>query len=340
MSVLLDGAAGEGGGQIVRTALGLSLLTGIPFRLENIRAGRRRPGLLHQHLTAVRAAARIGRARTQHAHLHSRELDFRPGPVAGGDFCFDVQTAGSATLVVQTVLPALLRADAPSRLVVRGGTHNPFAPPFDFVARVFLPWLRRMGADVEADLVRPGFFPAGGGEIRVEVRPAARLAPLECLERGPIRRRCATAVVANLPRTIAKRELRFVARALGWEQSELRAVEAEAAGPGNVLTLLVESEHVSEVVTAFGEKGLPAERVAEHATRELTRYLEAGVPVGAHLADQLMVPLAMAGGGSYRTLPLTAHALTNATVIERFLPVRIEATVESEQVHRLRVVPG
>ena len=338
--LVLDGAAGEGGGQILRTALGLSLVTGTPFRMRNIRAGRERPGLRRQHLTAVEAAARIGAANVEGARLHSRQIDFIPDDVSGGDYTFDVRTAGSATLVLQTVLPALLLTDAPSRLVLRGGTHNPFAPPFEFLVHVFLPWLRRMGASVDAELVRAGFFPAGGGEMRVDVQPAARLAPVDALERGRVVARRATALVADLPLDIAERELQVVAKELGWRKKELNAVEAtRAAGPGNVLTLHVEAQHASEVVTGFGEKGVPAERVAQRAARALKRYLAADVPVGGHLADQILVPLALAGGGSFRTLPLSAHARTNAAVIERFLPVRIDEATTDTGACIVRITP-
>ena len=338
--LLLDGAAGEGGGQILRTALGLSLVTGTPFRLNNIRAGRERPGLRRQHLTAVEAAARIGAGRVEGARLHSSRIDFLPGDVSGGDYAFDVETAGSATLVLQTVLPALLLADAPSRLVLHGGTHNPYAPPFDFLVHAFLPWLRRMGAAVEAELVRPGFYPAGGGEMRVDVQPVARLAPVDVLERGRVVARRATAMVANLPLAIAERELHVVAKELGWRKKELHAEErSDAAGPGNVLTLHVETQHASEVVTGFGEKGVPAERVARRATRALQHHLAADVPVGEHLADQILVPLALAGGGSFRTLPLSSHARTNAALIERFLPVRIEETTADAGAGVVRITP-
>lgn len=310
----IDGAEGEGGGQVVRTALGLSLVTGRAVRLVNIRARRERPGLRRQHLTAVEAAARIGSARVEGARVGSTELDFAPGAVRPGDHAFDVGSAGSVTLVLQTVLPALLLADAPSRVTLFGGTHNPLAPPFEFLSRVFLPALARMGARVRVELLRHGFFPAGGGEVRAVVDPAP-LAPLHLAERGGVVRRRAVALVSNLPLSIAERELRTV----GWEDSEARPVES--AGPGNVVMLEVASEHASELVTAFGRKGLPAEHVAAAALAEAERYLAADVPVGEHLADQLMVPVALAGG-CFRTVPLSSHARTNARVIERFLPGR------------------
>jgi RNA 3'-terminal phosphate cyclase (ATP) len=313
--LVIDGSEGEGGGQIVRTALGLSLVTGRPFRLVNIRARRERPGLLRQHLTAVEAAARIGDARVEGAALRSAQLDFAPRGVRPGAYSFDVGSAGSVTLVLQTVLPALLVAGAPSRLTLFGGTHNPLAPPFDFLARVFVTTLGRMGARVRVELLRHGFYPAGGGEVRVEVDPAP-LAPLLLPERGRILRRRAEALVSNLPLAIAERELRVV----GWEDAVARPVES--AGPGNVVMLHAEAEHASELVTAFGAKGVPAERVAERAVRDMERYLAADVPVGEHLADQLLVPVALAGGGSFRTMPLSSHARTNAALVERFLPGR------------------
>jgi RNA 3'-terminal phosphate cyclase (ATP) len=326
----IDGAEGEGGGQVVRTALGLSLVTGREIRLVNIRAGRERPGLLRQHLTAVEAAARIGDARIEGARLGSAELDFAPRAVRAGEYSFDVGSAGSVTLVLQTVLPALLAAKAPSRVTLFGGTHNPLAPPFDYLARVFVPAIARMGARVSLELVRHGFFPAGGGEVRAEIHPSP-LAPLHLLQRGRVLRRRAEAVVSNLPLSIAEREL----RAVGWE--DCAALPVESAGPGNAVMLHVESEHASELVTGFGAKGVPAERVAERALAEIERYLAADVPVGEHLADQLLVPMALAGGGSFRTLPLSSHATTNAELIERFLPVRFAL---SEGMVRIEGVRG
>jgi RNA 3'-terminal phosphate cyclase (ATP) len=327
----LDGAAGEGGGQILRTALGLSLVTGTPFLLENIRARRRRPGLARQHLAAVRAAARIGDASTEGAELGSRRLAFEPGAVAGGTFEFSTDGAGSTSLVLQAVLPALLCAPGPTRLTLRGGTHNPLAPPFEFLERAYLPLLRRMGAGVEARLLRHGFNPAGGGAVEFRVEPAPLLEPLELVARGRIVAREAIAMVARLPDHIARRELDVVAKRLGWTRKELHVRDiSDSAGPGNALVLIVESDEACEVVTTFGEIGLPAETVARRAVRAMQRFLQADVPVGEHLADQLMVPLAMAGGGRYRTLPLTGHARTNAEVIGRFLPVRVDTSVEGE----------
>ena len=232
--ISIDGSFGEGGGQILRTALGLSLFTGQPFRIDKIRAGRRNPGLLRQHLTAVKAAAKIGQAEVAGVTIGSTQLTFSPGRIAPGRYQFAVGTAGSATLVLQTVLPALLTSDdqdLQTRLTLEGGTHNPFAPPFDFLAKAFLPLLERMGARIEARLERYGFYPAGGGRFEIAIEPARRLTAVELNERGKILYRRATALVAHLPRKIAERELGVVHRKLSWPQEWLKA-ESTANSPG------------------------------------------------------------------------------------------------------------
>ncbi|HEY3447024.1 MAG TPA: RNA 3'-terminal phosphate cyclase [Myxococcales bacterium] len=322
--IVIDGSSGEGGGQIVRTSLALSLCTGKAFRIEKVRAGRAKPGLMRQHLTAVEAAQAIGAAQVKGAAVRSTALGFTPTAVKPGAYTFSIGTAGSATLVLQTVLPALLTASGPSTLVLEGGTHNPLAPPYDFLARCFLPLVAAMGPRITATLQQPGFYPAGGGRFTVEITPAAKLSPLELCERGEIKRRLARALVAHLPETIAHRELKVVKDELGWTGDELRAEEIpRSRGPGNLLLLELESARLTEVVTAFGEKGVASEAVARKAVAEARRYLDAGVPVGEHLADQLMIPLALAGGGRFRTLPLSLHARTQIDVIGRFLDVAI-----------------
>ena len=336
--ITLDGSFGEGGGQILRTALGLSLVTGTPFRIEKIRAGRQRPGLLRQHLTAVQAAVRIGAGQADGAAIGSKELRFAPGKLCPGDYSFAVGTAGSATLVLQTVLPALMTAEAPSTIRLEGGTHNPWAPPFDFLQKAFLPLLARMGPTVTATLERRGFFPAGGGRFVVRIEPAARLAAFNLLDRGPIRAKRATAIVAGLPYEVARRELDVVARKLEISPNGLRAEEDKSsAGPGNAFMIEIESESVTEVFTGFGEAGLRAETVAERVVDEAREYIAAGVPVGPHLADQLLIPLALAGRGSFRTMKPTPHTTTNADVIRRFLDRRIEIAPVSADVHEVTV---
>jgi len=318
--IALDGSQGEGGGQILRSSLALSLVTGTPFRIDNIRAGRPRPGLMRQHLTAVEAAGAVGAARISGATIGSRNLTFAPTAVKAGAYAFSVGTAGSATLVLQTVLPALLTAGGPSSLVLEGGTHNPSSPPFDFLARAFLPIVARMGARVEATLERPGFYPAGGGRFRVAVAPAKALAPLVLEQRGALRRRRVRAVIASLPRAIGERELSGFAARTQWESSAFAIEEVpNAPGPGNVLMAEIESEHVTEVFTAFGEKQVRAETVAKLCADEVLAYLATDAPVGPHLADQLVLLLALAGAGTFRTTAPTKHTHTQLDVIGRFL---------------------
>jgi len=336
--LMIDGSRGEGGGQILRTSLSLSLVTGRPVRIENIRAGRKKPGLGRQHLTAVEAARETGRAEVEGNFLGSGTLFFRPTGVFPGRYRFAVGTAGSCTLVLQTVLPPLLVTGERSELVLEGGTHNPFAPPFDFLERAFIPLLRRMGPRVAVRLHRPGFYPAGGGEVSVRIESSEDLELIELTERGALRSVSARALVSRLPRKIAERELAVVRQRLGWEKDVLEAEEIRGGrGPGNVLVLTVEFENVTEVFTGFGRRGVPAEEVAREACAEASEYLASGVPVGRRLADQLLLPLALAGGGNFRTLSPSMHTRTNAEVIEEFLPVSIRIREEEKNVWEVRI---
>lgn len=335
--VAIDGSMGEGGGQILRSALALSLVTGRPFRIEGIRAGRPKPGLLRQHLTAVRAAAAVGGASVTGDELGSTALAFAPAAVRGGDFQFNVGSAGSATLVLQTVLPALLQAPTASRLTIEGGTHNVAAPPFDFLAAAFVPVVRRMGIGLEVALEAYGFYPAGGGRIVATIEPAARLQPLTLVERGPVTVR-ARVLLASLPEQIGRRELQVVKQRLGLDRAQCRIESvAGSAGPGNALLIEIVSDAITEVITSFGRKGVPSEVVAAQACDEADAYLAAAVPVGAHLADQLLLPMALGGGGTFRTMAPTPHTTTNAEVIGRFLDVRIRLAADVDGAHRCTV---
>jgi RNA 3'-terminal phosphate cyclase (ATP) len=333
----IDGSMGEGGGQILRTALALSLVTGRECCIENIRAGRETPGLQTQHLAAVNAAATVGQAEVEGAEKGSQRLVFRPKTILPGDHAFAITTAGSTTLVLQTVLPALMIASGRSALVLEGGTHNPMAPPFEFLAKTFLPLVNRMGPTVKAKLDRHGFYPAGGGKMRVTIEPAAKLTRLDLPERGNIHRIRATAVLSNLPTHIAERELKVLKRKLDLDASSLHLEEAKAHGSGNVLRVEVESANVTEVFTSFGQLGVRAEIVADRLAKEVESYLLAEVPVGEHLADQLLLPLALAGSGSFVTLPLSQHALTNIEVIKQFLPVEVSIVPANETAVRVGI---
>lgn len=330
--ITIDGSQGEGGGQVLRSALTLSLATGTPFRIEKIRAGRDKPGLLRQHLTAVKAAAEIGRATVTGAELGSTALGFVPGPVTPGDYTFAIGSAGSTLLVLQAVLLPLALAETPSRLVLQGGTHALAAPSFDFIHRAFLPLLHRMGFHARATLHRHGFYPAGGGTIEVEIMPRGKPAPLVLEARGGLVSRRAEAVVANLPVQIASRETATVGRRLHWpEEAIAPGIAVEAHGPGNCLTVTVAHEHVTEVFTGHGRIGRRGEDIAAETARAVSAYLAGSAPVGPHLADQLLLPMALGAGGRFVTVAPTPHTLTNIAVIGAFLDVAITVTHHSGQ---------
>lgn len=318
--IQIDGSTG--GGQLLRSSLSLSALSGRPFTIRHIRKARSRSGLMRQHLAAVRAAAQICGAQVEGAELGSTDLTFCPGPVQPGSYEFAISTAGSACLVLQTVLPPLMVAARPSALHFVGGTHNPLAPPYPFLDRVFLPVLERMGVKVERTLGRAGFYPAGGGHFDVRIEPTQTLHAVSLLERGQLIRVSAEALVANLSHEIGFRELAFAKKRLSLADEDLHLRTPEASGPGNVVLLMAQYENANELVTGFGERGLRAEQLVERACTSLQSYLGASAPVGEHLADQLLIPLAMAREGCFRTHLLSAHTRSNMRIVEQFLPVR------------------
>jgi RNA 3'-terminal phosphate cyclase (ATP) len=310
-TIQIDGAQGEGGGQMLRSALSLSLLTGQPFQMDQIRAGRQKPGLLRQHLAAVQAATQIGAAEVEGARLGSQSLSFAPKTIKPGDYKFVVGSAGSGTLVFQTILPALMLAAGASTVTIEGGTHNESAPPFDFLDKTFL---------------------AGGGRFQARITPCTELQGLHTGVRGNIVSKRATAVVAHLPGHIAKRELEMAAELFSGSL-ETHVVDTELSpGPGNVVMIQIVSDAVCETFTAFGRLGVSAETVAKEAVREAREYLASSAVAGEHLADQLLLPLALAGGGSFTATKLTQHVTTNMKIVELFLPVRFETVVHDKYV--------
>lgn len=327
--VQIDGAKGEGGGQVLRSSLALSLITGQPVRIDNIRAKRAKPGLMRQHLTAVQAAAEIGAAQLNGASLGSSRLTFTPTQLKAGEYHFAIGTAGSTMLVLQTILLPLLLADGPSQVILEGGTHNPMAPPYDFIERVYLPVLNRMGGQVVARLERAGFYPAGGGRCVIEITPTQKLTRFEMLERGPLLQASVRGIVARLPASIAERECRRVLTALGWPASSMSIQSLEnSASAGNLVLAELEFQHHTEVFTAFGERGKPAEQVADELVDQVQTYLATEAPIGEHLADQLLLPLGIGahqatGGGSFLTGLLSDHVTTHIEVLHQFLDLKI-----------------
>ena len=338
--IAIDGSEGEGGGQIVRNACALSLITGRPFHIESIRGKRAKSGLMRQHVTAVEAACVIGAAEVSGLSVGSSELTFRPGTVTPGDYHFAVGTAGSTGLVLQTVLMPLLLAKAPSRLVLEGGTHNMLAPPFDFIERTFLPIINRMGPTVTAKLVRHGFYPRGGGRIEVDITPAP-LQPIDCIDRGEALAQSAEVRFANVTPDIAQRILSTARKNLPHWPDDAFAVRQlpEDQGPGVILMLEARFAHVTEIVSGFGQLGVSSERLAKMAAARMRGFTATSAFAGPYLADQLLLPFALAGGGAFSTVKLSQHSRTAMDNIARFLPVQFAVTDTVDGVHHIRIHP-
>jgi RNA 3'-terminal phosphate cyclase (ATP) len=330
----IDGSKGEGGGQVLRTALGLSLVTGQAFTIKNIRGKRKKPGLLRQHLTAVLAAAEIGGATVQGAAIKSDSLTFEPGTIAAGTYTFSIGTAGSCTLVLQAIMPALLKAGKKSYITLEGGTHNPFAPSFDYLETTFFSVLQKMGVHLDAELIRPGFYPAGGGKMRICIDPPKSLLPIrfDYLSKTHCRAR---AVCAELPAHIGQRELKKITKKLNLAENQTQLTQYHEYGPGNVVSIFVDSDQLTETFVGFGQTNIRAERVAGRIIGQVRKYLDTGVTVGPYLADQLLVPLALAGKGKFLTCRPTEHALTNIEVIQQFLDMNITVSRVDEQVWQI-----
>jgi RNA 3'-terminal phosphate cyclase (ATP) len=331
--IIIDGSEGEGGGQVLRTSLSLSAITGKPVRIENVRGRRKKPGLFRQHLTAFKAAAEICDARMEGAELGSPEIAFHPGKIKGGDYEFSIGSAGATNLVAQTLLPILAHAETDSTVRITGGTHNQWAPTFDFLDQAFLPQFRKMGGRASTELEAYGFYPAGGGAIRMAVKPTLETHALELTDRGERTGESVVAVIANLKASIANRELKTVLKALNLKPEQGEIIHADGPGPGNAVTLFLAHENVTEVFIGLGEHGVRAEAVAKKVAGQAQSYIPAKdssgqirTAVGEHLADQLLLPMALFGGGVFTTTDITQHTRTNIDIIKRFLDAEIKLT--------------
>ena len=349
----LDGSHGEGGGQILRTALSLSAITARPFRLVNIRAGRRKPGLLPQHLSAVRAAAVIAGAVVSGDRLGSTELSFTPSrSPKSGSYVFDVAetaergSAGSVTLILQTLLVPLTLAVGPSTLVLRGGTHVEWSPPFDDLANSYFPLLRRMGYRIDAELTRWGWYPVGGGEVVCKIaagavdRSVSSHNPIDVVSRGPLQRIAGRAVTANLPAHIPQRMVDRVRASLGdlGVPVDIQTHRVIAACPGAGIFLVAEYKELPVSFSAYGRLGKPSESVADEAVAAFRTHHASEAAVELHLADQLLLPMALATGASLFTVARpTGHLMTNAWTIDHFKIAHI--SIEEGTPCRVRIEP-
>ncbi len=336
-TVLIDGGFGEGGGQILRTSLSLACVTGKRLHMENIRANRRNPGLARQHISCVHAVRDITNGTCSEAELGSQVLDFEPGKITGGKFSFDIGSAGSASLVIQTILPPLFLTEKPSTVTVSGGTHNPMSPPYDFFEQVFLPAIAQGGFNVKCQLLKHGFFPAGGGKIKIDVQPWSKESASAIDFCQPVEKFKISAIVytARLPNHIADRQrglflksaLAFtdaskmrLAQPLRFEDIELADV-TDSDGPGNCVMILLSGQDLRTIFTAFGERGKPSEKVIREVVDLTTEFLKSEAAIDHFLADQLLIYMAMGDCGSFTTDKLSSHLRTNIEVIKKFLPV-------------------
>ncbi len=344
MSTLLelDGSFGEGGGQILRTSLSLALLTGRGFHLRHIRARRPKPGLQPQHRMSVRAAAAIGQAQLRGDSLGSTDLVFEPGAVQPGKYRFDIGTAGATGLVLHTLyLPLMFGVNAPSEVILTGGTHVSTSPCFHFLDVTWRAYLAALGLRLRLEMKRPGFYPRGGGEVHVFLQPASEIKPLRLLERAADKVTGFSAV-AGLPDHIARKQARRLRYRL--EQNGLRiAIDEETweGGPGTVLAAILDTTPAPTLFFALGERGKPAERVADDVVDEVLAYLAAGEQhaVDPHSADQLVLPLALAKAASEFTVSkVTLHLLTNIAIIRQFIEREIVCEGEEGHPGRVRIV--
>lgn len=336
--VEIDGSHGEGGGQILRSALSLSLMTGRPFRMSRVRAQRAKPGLMRQHLACVVAAQQVSGAKVRGAELGSTELEFHPGPLVAGEYAIEIGSAGSTTLVAQSLLPAFIAKRVAARLVIHGGTHNPMAPPFSAIEHVVAPLMRKMGVPIDATLRRPGFAPMGGGiiEVVLGVREHATT-PLVLDERGPLESVTLEALTVSLPDDIARRELDVLRARLRAALGDVSITERhlspsknhwQVSSVGNAVAVMLHFAHHTEEVSMLGERRLSAERVAAIVADKALAFLAHGEPVGEHLQDQLPILLTATRGGRYRTTAPTDHLVSQLDLIPRFTGRPIEVRVD------------
>lgn len=335
---IIDGSLGEGGGQIFRTSLSLSMCTSTPVKIINIRAGRKKSGLLRQHLACLRASKEICGATVRGDELGSQTVEFLPGIISHGKYSFAIGSAGSTSLLFQTILPALLCADDSSEVTLEGGTHNQSAPSYEFISKCFIPVLRSMNLTIEAHLERYGFYPNGGGLWTVIIHPMNNVKPLKLLQRGEAVSHKATALSAKIPTHVGERELQFIQKKCLWENNDLENKVVDSYGPGNLLSLQLTYQNITKIFDSVGQIGLSAERVADRCVRDMRRYTKINAAVDEYLCDQLLLPLVLGNGGTFRTLRPSLHTETNIAVIQQLTGCSIKVSEIGNDLFEIEVV--
>ncbi len=338
----IDGSFGEGGGQILRTALSLSMTTGQLIRIFNIRAGRPNPGLANQHLTCIKAAREISSATVAGATLGSQTLEFEPGQIQPGDYSFDVTTAGSVSLVFHTLFLPLSLAQSPSRVTIRGGTHVNWSPSYEFLEDQWLLYLRKIGFEISIRLEKAGYYPHGGGVIKARIEPAGQISPLILLNRGELRAITGRVFFSNLKTNIAERQVAQAEKLLAAHglSPEIEIREYPAPSPGTGTHLHAAFDNASGSCTALGEKRISAEKVASSSAEAICNYIDSGAALDRFIADQLILPLSLASGESAFTCEeVSQHLRTNVAIVQMFLPVKVEVDGEIGSPGTVRITP-
>ncbi len=337
----IDGAYGEGGGQVLRSSLTLACMTGVPFRIRNIRANRSKPGLRPQHVRAVQAAAAVGGAQSTQASPGTTTLTFTPGAIQTGDFHFEIGTAGATALVLQTVFLPLALANRPSSVTVMGGTHVSWSPSYHYLTWQWLPMLQQLGLDADIQLLKAGFYPRGRGGIQAKIKSAGAIRPLQRMHRGELHQIRGVSAIANLPQHVAERQRqRALTQLAGLCPANVEVAHMPSHYKGSMLLLLAEFEYSQCCYFALGKPGKPAERVADEAVAELWRLLASEGAIDPYLADQLLLPLVFATGPSkFSTSEITEHLMTNAEVIRQFVSAEIVITGKIGQPGSVKIVP-
>lgn len=338
----IDGAIGEGGGQVLRTSLALSIISGLGFTIKNIRAGRKKPGLRPQHLSAVKLAACICNANVSGAELGSTNLTFSPQSTVPGKYKLDIGTAGSTLLVMQTISLPLCILDQGSSITISGGTHVPYAPSYDFVDQHWLYFMKRIGFDISCEMLLAGFYPQGGGKILVNLNPVESIKPINISQRGKLKQIKGLSAISNLDRSIAERQRSRVIHRLGskYPLNDIRIKQLPAKFKGTTIFLKCEFEHTQACYFSLGALGKPAEKVADEVCDKIEHFLSTDASIDEYLADQLLLPLSFASGNSTLTpAKVTSHLVTNAQVIQIFLPVDISISGRTGETGMLKISP-
>jgi RNA 3'-terminal phosphate cyclase (ATP) len=329
----IDGSFGEGGGQILRTALSLSCIKGLSFRLFNIRKGRRKPGLMPQHLTCIEAVTEVCRARVSGNQKNSTELTFHPGKINAGTYVFDIKTAGSISLVLQTLLPLLIHTDSPSQITIKGGTHVPFSPTYHYLSNVFIPVLSRIGIKAESSINTYGFYPKGGGETTFSISPAKNICSINMHTKGELVSLSGYSGVSRLPKSIAERQKNAIMGNLPFLTADVQVLDVSSPGEGTFVFLKGEYKHTLTGFSSLGKRGKPAETVGKEAAEEFLAFHKSQGCLDPHLSDQIVMYLCLSQeDSSFTTSRITQHLLTNLWVIEKFLNIQyeIEGDIHSE----------